>query len=484
MHGADGASRYPLNRGFSALMVDSYNEWFCPPGAAAHAKGYAATDNRWIGSMVRKRLLYVICLALVLSSCSLFSERGLDQPSVEERLNSLFTRYTDSGEFSGAILVARGDQILFRRGYGFANREEYIPITPDTQFHIQSIAKLFTYASILMEMKANRVSLDDPIERYVPGFPDGERITIDHLLSHHSGLFHYPHEVPDHVYGSLSTPIEIDALIEEFEGFPLKFEPGAQFGYSNAGYSMLAKVIEEASGISFAEYLQARIFAPVGMSQTTADWDSASQDLAIGYEKVDGKFVRSPADHPFHFIGAGTIYSTVDDMYRWYKAVFVDGSMAEFSLGGGDGRGMGYRAVFWPIPSFDIVIIILSNYMDAPVHGLVGEVAAILLEDTTFLELKQGDVDTLAGQYEANAEYGSFNFSIYGSPEKLFVSVTDFLGGSTIYELRPISPNQFAFLSEGRLTGQSLTFKSEDNRIIREVLVDLNVLLLEATRSD
>ncbi len=443
-----------------------------------------ATSNNWIGKMVKVHLLCVFCLALILPSCSPIGEQGLDQPRMDERIDDLFTRYTDSEEFSGAVLVARDDQIFFRKGYGLANREEQIPNTPDTQFSIQSITKLFTYASVLMEVKAGRVSLDDPIESYVPGFPNGDRITIDRILHHRSGLFHYPHEVPGHIYGSLSTPIAIDALIEGFEGFPLKFEPGAHYGYSNSGYSMLAKVIEEASEISFVEYLQTWIFRPVGMNQTTADWDSTSDDLAIGYEDVDGEFIRSPADHPSHFIGAGTTYSTVDDMYRWYKAVYVDRSMAEVSLGGGDGRGMGYRAVFWPIPSFDIVIIILSNYMDAPVHELVDEVTTILLEDTTFLEIKQGDVDTLAGQYEANTGYGNFGFSIYGLSGQLFVSVTDFLGESVIYELRPISPNQFAFLTEDRLTGQTLTFKGEDDAIAREVLVDLNVLLLEAIRSD
>ena len=434
--------------------------------------------------MAKKQLLSVFFLALVLSSCTLISEQSLDQPNVEERLDDLFTRYADSGEFSGAVLVAGGDRILFRRGYGYANREEEIPNTPETQFHIQSVAKLFTYASVLMEVKAGRVSLDDPIERYVPGFPDGDRITIYHLLSHHSGLFHYPHEVPGHIYGSFSTPIAIDDLIKGYEDFPLKFEPGAQFGYSNAGYSLLAKVIEEASGISFAEYLEAGIFTPVGMNQTTADWDSASKDLAIGYEKVDGEFIRSRADHPSHFVGAGTTYSTVDDMYRWYQAVYIDGSMGEFSIGGGDGYGMGYQAIFWPIPSFNLVIILLSNFMDAPVHELVSEVAAILLEDTTFIDQKPDDLEVLRGQYVANSGYGEFIFRIYGSTERMFVSVADFHGRSTIYELHPISPNQFVFLKEGRTTSQSLMFKSEDHTIVREILVDLNVLQLEATRSD
>lgn len=127
--------------------------------------------------------------------------------------------------------------------------------------------------------------------------------------------------MPGHVYESLSTPIAIDALIEEFEEFPLIFEPGTQFGYSNAGYSILAKVIEEVNETSFDDYLQTNIFTPTRMNQTAADWDSASQDLAIGYEKVDGEFIRSPADQPSHFVGAGTTYSTVDDTYRWYQAV-------------------------------------------------------------------------------------------------------------------------------------------------------------------
>jgi len=419
-----------------------------------------------------------------LSSCSPLGEQDLDQPSMEERIDDIFTRYADMDEFSGAALVARDDQILFRRGYGLANREEQIPNTPDTQFSIQSITKLFTYSSVLMEVKVGRVSLDDPIEGYVPGIPNGDKITVNHLLHHRSGLFHYPHEVSGHVYGSLSSPIAIDALIKEFERYPLKFEPGTQYSYSNAGYSMLAKVIEEASEVSFAEYLQTWIFGPVGMNQTSADWDSVSEDLAIGYEMVDGEFIRRPFDHPSHYIGSGNIYSTIDDMYRWYQAVYVDGSMREFSPGGGDGRGMGYRAIFWPIPSFDLVIIILSNYQDAPVNELIGEVVTILLENTTFLELEQEGVDALVGRYEADAGYGDFNFSIYGSTEKLLLSATYYLGGPLTYELRPISSNQLAFLNDGRLTGQTLTFKREDDSIALELLVDLNVLQLEATRSD
>jgi CubicO group peptidase (beta-lactamase class C family) len=435
--------------------------------------------------MAKRHPLFIfLCLVIILPGCSLIYEQSLDQPGLEERIDDLFTRYTDSGVFSGAVLIASGDQFLFRRGYGLADREEQILNNADTQFSLQSISKLFTYAAVMMEVNAGRVSLDDPIESYLPGFPNGDRITIDHLLHHSSGLLHYPHEVPDHIHGSLTTPITLDVLIEELKGFPLKFEPGTQFGYSNAGYSVLARVIEIVSGTTFGDYLENNIFTPTRMNHTTADWDSVSQDLAIGYEEVAGEYIRSPSDHPSHYVGAGTCYSTVDDMYRWYKAIYVDGSMSEFSLGGGNGRGMGYRTVFWPIPSFDIVIIILSNNMDAPVDELVSEVAAILLEDTPFINQDLIDLEALRGQYVANSGFGEFSFTIYGSPDALFVSVTDFAGESLIYELRPISPHQFAFLMEGRLTGQTLTFMNEGDAIAREVLVDLSVLQLEAIRSE
>ncbi len=317
-----------------------------------------------------------------------------------------------------------------------------------------------------------------------PVFPMVTRSRLTSSSTIGQDFLHYPHELPDHTYGSLSTPIAIENLIKEFEGYPLKFEPGEQYGYSNAGYSMLAKVVEKINETPFDEYLQANIFTPTGMNKTTADWDSISQDIAIGYEKVDGEFFRSPADHPSHFIGAGTTYSTADDMYSWYKAVYVEGSMADFSSGGGDGGGMGYRAIFWPMPSFDLVIIILSNYLDAPVHELVTEVVDILLEGTTFIDHDPDTLDALRGHYMADSGFGVFNFRIYGSNEKPFVSVTDFLGGSSIYELRPLIPNKFAFLTEGLPSGQTLTFNTEYDANIYEVFIDLNVFQLNAIRTD
>jgi CubicO group peptidase (beta-lactamase class C family) len=445
---------------------------------------YAAIGNIKKDGIAMRVVIHFLCLALVFSSCTPLVDQGIEQPNLEVRIEELITRYVDMGEFSGSILVADGNQIIFRRGYGFSNQEEQTLNAPDTQFHIQSVAKLFTYAAVLMETKAGHLSFSDPIEQYFPGFPNGDRITVGHLLYHRSGLIHYPHDVPGHIVGAFSSPTDLDVIIEELKSYPLKFEPGEQFGYSNAGYSMLAGIIEDASSSTFADYLEDKIFTPSAMNQTTANWDAISLDHATGYVKVDGQFIPSSSDHPSHYVGAGTVYSTVDDMYRWYQASYINGSMAEYSSGGGDGRGMGYRAIFWPIPSFDFVIIILSNYMDAPLHEIVGEVAGILLEDTAFLDIKQEHVVKLVGQFEANTGYGDYKFSIYESTGKLFVSINDFQSGLSIYELRPISDSSYAFLVDGRITGQTLKVTDEDDVRVLNLAVDLSIMVLDAKRSD
>jgi len=407
--------------------------------------------------MAKKYLYCFFFLVLFLSSCSQSVTPSLDQSSKEARIDELITSYSDSAEFSGAVLVAEGDQIILRRGYGFANREEQIPNTPDTHFHIQSAGKMFTFAAVLMEEKEGDLSLNDPIQLYIPDFPNGDRITIQHLLYHRSGLFHYPHDLPGHIYGALSEPIAMEELIEEFSAFPLRFEPGTQFGYSNAGYSLLASLIESVSGVPFDYYLQANIFTQTGMNETTADWTNSLPDLAVGYEKAHGTFIRSPADHVSHFVGAGTVYSTLDDMYRWYQAVYSDGSMREFSFGGADGRGMGYRALFKPVPAFDIVIIILSNHMDAPVVELGREVTAILLEDTTLIQLDADDLDEFVGQYEGLSGFGEVSLSIDRVAGNLIVTQSGFFGTLQTYELGPLSPNSFVVVEGEEITGSVFT---------------------------
>ncbi len=432
---------------------------------------------------MKKYFVYIFVIGIIISSFTQSGSPGLVQLGKAERIDELFTRYTDSGEFSGAVLVVEEDQVLLREGYGFANGEEQIPNTPETLFSIQSVSKLFTYAAILMEEDQGNLSLDEPLRNYIPDYPNGDEIKIHHLLYHRSGLLHYPHDRPGHTYGSLKDPIEMEELIGEFKIFPLKFEPGTQFGYSNAGYSLLAYVIEKLSGIPFYAYLQSNIFAPIGMNDTTADLNRIMPDLAVGYEKVSGTFIRSPADHMSYFVGSGAVYSTVDDLYRWYEAIYVDGTMREFSFGGGDGRGMGYRSTFTPIRSFDISIIILSNYMDAPVTEMVDEVTAILLEDTTLIHLEVDDLDAFVGQFDAQTRFGEITFNIDRVTESLFVTQKGPAGTNQTYEIRPISPNSFVTVDGEKITGSIFTFLSDQYDEVNQISTDLRGFEFEATRT-
>ena len=249
---------------------------------------------------------------------------------------------------------------------------------------------------------------------------------------------------------------------------------------------MLASVIESVSEVSYDDYLQANIFTQTGMNETTADWDKIMPVLAVGYEKAPGTFIRSPADHASHFVGAGSVYSTVDDMYRWYQAVYTDGSMREFSFGGADGRGMGYQASFKPIPAFDIVIIVLSNHMDAPVVELVREVTAILLEDTTLVQLEADDLHAFVGQYEGLSALGGVSFSIDLAAESLIVTQSGpgLLDTAQTYELRPLSPSSFVTVEGEDIIGSVLAFKIEQDGRVSQVALDLNGFELEATRTD
>jgi len=184
-----------------------------------------------------------------------------------------------------------------------------------------------------------------------------------------------------------------------------------------------------------------------------------------------------------YFVGSGAVYSTVDDLYRWYEAIYVDGTMREFSFGGGDGRGMGYRSTFTPIRSFDISIIILSNYMDAPVTEMVDEVTAILLEDTTLIHLEVDDLDAFVGQFDAQTRFGEITFNIDRVAESLFVTQKGPAGTNQTYEIRPISPNSFVTVDGEKITGSIFTFLSDHNDEVNQISTDLRGFEFEATRT-
>lgn len=223
--------------------------------------------------------------------------------------------------FMGSVLIAQHGKILFSKGYGVANVKLGIPNTPGTEFRIGSNTKQFTAMAILELQERHKLSVDDPVCKYVPNCPaDWAPITIQNLLTHTSGIPNFTSFV-DYVRIRTETMTPTQ-LMAQFEHKPLDFKPGSKFSYSNSGYIVLGYIIEKASGETYAEFLQKNIFTPLGLAHTGYGTDHpAGKDHAQGYIYSGGKFVDSyfiDMSVPF---SAGALYSTTLDLYRWDQSL-------------------------------------------------------------------------------------------------------------------------------------------------------------------
>ena len=242
--------------------------------------------------------------------------------ALAERLDDYLTRLESRG-FSGAVLVADREGVVLEAGYGLADREAGRPVTPDTVFTCGSISKQFTAAALLRLQKAGELSVDDALVDHFDGVPEDKRhITLHDLLIHGSGL-------PSSFAGDFEPVSRAEFLERVFAG-ALLFEPGTGFNYSNAGYSLLAMVIEDLTGRPYEEYLRAELLEPAGM-RDTGYLLPAYEDgrLARGYVGSDrwGTLLERPMDEdgPYWGLrGNGGIHTTIRDMYRWHLALEGD----------------------------------------------------------------------------------------------------------------------------------------------------------------
>jgi CubicO group peptidase (beta-lactamase class C family)/ketosteroid isomerase-like protein len=266
--------------------------------------------------------------------------------SLEARVDAYLAPYLARRDFSGAILIARGDKVLLRKAYGMASYELAVPNTPDTEFRIASLTKTFTAAAVVMLQEQGRLSFDDRLSKFLPDFPSGEKITVLHLLRHEGG-------VPDPDYAALYyKQVPLDELIDSFKHKPLQFEPGSRSEYSNAGYVILARIVEKVSGKSYSDFLRDHIFAPLGMADT-GYFDQASivRNRASGYAPAPGPLglENVPAEDPSLDVGSGCLSSTVNDLYKWAQAVrserFFKRTALKYPFGWGKREQYGHRYI-------------------------------------------------------------------------------------------------------------------------------------------
>lgn len=230
-----------------------------------------------------------------------------------------------------AVLVARDGRVVFTRGFGLANVAEKIEITPETKFRIGSISKQFTAAAIVRLAEQGKLTLEDSLAKFFPDFPHGHEVTLRHLLTHTSGVHSYT-DKPEFLK-HVGDPVESMQLIASFRDDPPDFAPGAGFHYSNSGYFLLGEIVRQVSGKPLAEYLREQFFEPLAMKDTGVFVNRTPPPvMARGYSWNAGKF--EPAlDWDMSWAGgAGALYSTVGDLFRWNEALFGGHVMSEASF--------------------------------------------------------------------------------------------------------------------------------------------------------
>lgn len=317
--------------------------------------------------------------------------------------------YIKATGIPGSVLLAKSGKVVLARGYGLANIELDVPNKSETKFRLGSITKQFTAAAILQLQEKGKLRIEDPISRYIPNTPAAwTGITIHHLLTHTSGIPSYTEEAgyQAHMRERVGAPID---FLSRFRDRPLEFAPGEKFHYDNSGYFLLGVIIEQVSGLEYEDYLRKNIFEPLQMTATGYDWPAAIlKDRASGYSNGDGGKINADFLDMGQPYAAGSLYSTVLDLYKWDRALYSTKVLNAESLQAaftpnkydwaegikygygwgitqvhghkavGHGGGInGFSTVIWRAIEEDATAIVLSNNDAA---GDVGKAGKELLE--------------------------------------------------------------------------------------------------------
>lgn len=224
-------------------------------------------------------------------------------------------------EFNGTVLVMQKGKAVYKKSFGLADREWNVANTDDTKYRIGSVTKQFTAACILQLAEQGKLNLDDKLSKYIPDYPKGDSITTHMLLNHTSGIKNYT-DLPE-FWPKAILPLSTDSMIALFKNKPLDFSPGSKWNYSNSGYFLLGVIVEKASGKNFSNYLLENVLKKAGLKNTAMDnIDSVLLYRAKGYAKNrQGAWEHAMPISMEGPYSAGAMYSTVDDLYTWIKAL-------------------------------------------------------------------------------------------------------------------------------------------------------------------
>ncbi len=264
-------------------------------------------------------IAFASCLVL-----SLFSQTHFAQSDKSKKIDELITPFANANQFSGVVLAAEDGKVIYEKAFGLANADFKIANQLNTRIGIASITKPMTTVILARLIEGNKIALADKLNKYIPEFPNGDKITIEMLARHRSGI---PHRVmPPEAESVAYTSAE---FVEKVKQAKLAFEPGSNRLYSSAGYAVLARVLEIVSGKTYAQLLKEHVFAPAGMTDSVDfEGDTIIERRAQDYYLSPNGLVNVPVKNYSFLVGAGSVYSTARDIYRFAEAI-VDGKYGE-----------------------------------------------------------------------------------------------------------------------------------------------------------
>jgi CubicO group peptidase (beta-lactamase class C family) len=322
---------------------------------------------------------FLTLLLLLLFSIGVFGQ--VKENNLTHKLDEYFTALTNLKNFNGNVLISKHGQILLDKTYNIVGETDSLKITRDSKFIIASVSKVFIKFSILKLVELKKLQLTDKLNKFIPDFPNGEKITIEQLMHHQSGL---PRELTNkEAYDSLSLPKTVElAKLEK-----LQFEPGTQTLYSNVGYFLLHYIIDKTSSNGYLAFIQNEIFKKMKLNNTF-EFNSTKSvpKFAYGFDNENGKVIPTSKKNINRF-ETGNYLSTISDLYSFSEQI-LSGKALKKSLAlqmfGQDsvliqaGGRSGYRAYFYKNLKTDVTFIFVSNYTDIPIQEATADIINIL----------------------------------------------------------------------------------------------------------
>lgn len=400
-----------------------------------------------------KMFLSVLSLVIFFGSGQAFAAQVVPSGDLAKKVDRYMRACVQEGNFSGTVLMARKGKILISKGYGLANSEVNARNSSATIFRLGSITKQFTALAIMQLQERKRLSVQDPLSKYIPDYPQGDKITIHHLLTHTAGIPNFT-DFPEYS-AYMVNPSPVLKTIDLFKNRPLDFTPGEKFKYSNSGYIILSYVIEKASGQSYESFVAENIFQPLNMKNSGYDHHAIIlKNRASGYILTDEGLLNAPYIDMSIPSGGGALFSTVGDMYLWDRALYKEGLVSRESL---DAMFTPYKESYgygWIIANLngrkiithngsvngflthiaryvndDACIVILSNIENSPVNEISSDLKAILFGEKyeiprvhKTVSIDRAIYDAYVGQYEVNPK---LIISVTKERDCLFLQGTD-----------------------------------------------------------